>query len=41
MKNYITTPIYYVNGEAQSGQDYATFIADTLARHSRRIGNES
>jgi len=41
MKNYITTPIYYVNGEAHIGHAYTTFIADTLARHSRLIGNET
>jgi methionyl-tRNA synthetase len=41
MKNYITTPIYYVNGEAHIGHAYTTFIADTLARQSRLIGNET
>ena len=41
MKHYITTPIYYVNGEAHIGHAYTTFIADTLARHSRLIGNET
>lgn len=41
MKNYITTPIYYVNGEAHIGHAYTTFIADTLARHSRLVGNET
>ena len=41
MKNYITTPIYYVNGEAHIGHAYTTFIADTLARNSRLIGNET
>ncbi|HEX5670069.1 MAG TPA: methionine--tRNA ligase [Sulfuricurvum sp.] len=41
MKNYITTPIYYVNGEAHIGHAYTTFIADTLARHSRLKGNET
>lgn len=41
MKNYITTPIYYVNGEAHIGHAYTTFIADTLARHSRLLGNET
>ena len=38
MKNYITTPIYYVNGEAHIGHAYTTFIADTLVRHSRLMG---
>lgn len=41
MKNYITTPIYYVNGEAHIGHAYTTFIADTLARHSRLMGKET
>lgn len=41
MKNYITTPIYYVNGEAHIGHAYTTFIADTLARHSRLMGDET
>ncbi|MBN2871165.1 MAG: methionine--tRNA ligase [Campylobacterales bacterium] len=41
MKNYITTPIYYVNGEAHIGHAYTTFIADALARHSRLLGNET
>jgi len=41
MKNYITTPIYYVNGEAHIGHAYTTFIADTLARHGRLIGDET
>ncbi len=40
-KNYITTPIYYVNGEAHIGHAYTTFIADALARHSRLLGNET
>ncbi|MDD4884520.1 methionine--tRNA ligase [Sulfuricurvum sp.] len=41
MKNYITTPIYYVNGEAHIGHAYTTFIADTLARYSRLAGYET
>jgi len=40
-KNYITTPIYYVNGEAHIGHAYTTFIADAVARHSRLKGNET
>ncbi|MDX9813088.1 MAG: methionine--tRNA ligase [Sulfurimonas sp.] len=35
MKRYITTPIYYVNGEAHIGHAYTTFMADTLARYER------
>jgi methionyl-tRNA synthetase len=41
MKNYITTPIYYVNGEAHIGHAYTTFIADTLARSARLVGDET
>ena len=41
MKNYVTTPIYYVNGEAHIGHAYTTFIADTLARRSRLMGQET
>jgi methionyl-tRNA synthetase len=40
-KNYITTPIYYVNGEAHIGHAYTTFIADSVARHSRLKGNDT
>ena len=41
MSNYITTPIYYVNGEAHIGHAYTTFIADMLARYSRLKGEET
>ncbi len=41
MSYYITTPIYYVNGEAHIGHAYTTFIADTLARYNRLIGNDT
>jgi methionyl-tRNA synthetase len=41
MSYYITTPIYYVNGEAHIGHAYTTFIADTLARYNRLIGNKT
>jgi len=37
---YITTPIYYVNGEAHIGHAYTTFIADTMARYERLKGNK-
>ncbi len=40
MTNYITTPIYYVNGEAHIGHAYTTFIADTLARYRRLKGDD-
>lgn len=41
MNKYITTPIYYVNGEAHIGHAYTTFIADTVARYERLKGNET
>ena len=41
MNKYITTPIYYVNGEAHIGHAYTTFIADTTARYERLKGNET
>lgn len=41
MSKYITTPIYYVNGEAHIGHAYTTFIADTMARYERLQGNET
>ncbi len=40
-KIFITTPIYYVNGDAHIGHAYTTIIADTLARHSRLIGEDT
>ena len=41
MSNYITTPIYYVNGEAHIGHAYTTFIADALARYGRLKGERT
>jgi len=41
LSKYITTPIYYVNGEAHIGHAYTTFIADTTARYERLKGNET
>ena len=41
MNKYITTPIYYVNGEAHIGHAYTTFIADTMARYERLKGNDT
>ena len=41
MSKYITTPIYYVNGEAHIGHAYTTFIADTVARYERLKGNKT
>ena len=40
MSYYVTTPIYYVNGEAHIGHAYTTFIADALARYKRLIGDD-
>jgi methionyl-tRNA synthetase len=40
-KSYITTPIYYVNDVAHIGHAYTTIIADTLARYSRLIGEDT
>ncbi|MBI4919593.1 methionine--tRNA ligase [archaeon] len=44
MKNkktfYITTPIYYVNGDPHLGSAYTTIIADVLARWNRLQGNK-
>ncbi len=41
MSKYITTPIYYVNGEAHIGHAYTTFMADTMARYERLKGNDT
>lgn len=41
LKKYVTTPIYYVNGEAHIGHAYTTFIADAMARYERLKGNET
>ena len=35
---YITTPIYYPNGEPHLGHIYSTLAADTLARYHRLAG---
>ena len=37
---YVTTPIYYVNGEPHAGHAYTTIVADTLARYHRLKGND-
>jgi len=41
LSKYITTPIYYVNGEPHIGHAYTTFIADTIARYERLKGEET
>jgi methionyl-tRNA synthetase len=38
---YITTPIYYANGEPHVGNTYTTSYADTLARYHRSAGEET
>jgi len=42
MKNkfYITTPIYYVNGQPHIGHTYTTVAADVLARYHRLQGDQ-
>ena len=37
---YVTTPIYYVNGEPHAGHAYTTIVADALARYHRLKGHE-
>lgn len=39
-RRYLTTPIYYANGEPHIGHAYTTFLADTLARYDRQSGRE-
>ena len=41
MSKYITTPIYYVNGEAHIGHAYTTFIADSVTRYERLKGEDT
>ena len=38
---YITTPLYYVNGEAHLGHAYTTILADVLARYHRMFGEKN
>ena len=35
---YITTPIYYLNGDAHIGHTYTTVAADTMARYKKAQG---
>ena len=39
-KYYITTPLYYVNGEPHIGHAYTTILADVLARYQRFFGRD-
>lgn len=36
---FVTTPIYYLNGEPHLGHYYATTIADVMARYHRQFGS--
>ena len=38
---YVTTPIYYVNGEPHLGHAYTTIAADVATRHARRCGADA
>src|SRR6185295_798516 len=38
---YLTTPIYYPNGEPHLGHVYTTLCADTLARYHRLCGDDT
>ncbi|MBB6097919.1 methionyl-tRNA synthetase [Deinobacterium chartae] len=38
---YVTTPIYYVNGQPHMGHAYATTVADALTRYHRLAGVDS
>ena len=40
MAYYVTTPIYYVNGDPHLGHAYSTMAADVLARHMRQRGED-
>ncbi|MDP9190064.1 MAG: methionine--tRNA ligase [Actinomycetota bacterium] len=40
MSFFVTTPIYYVNGEPHLGHAYSTIAADILARHHRQRGDD-
>ena len=38
---YITTPIYYINGDPHLGHAYTTILADVLARYARLRGRDA
>ncbi len=40
MSFYVTTPIYYGNGDPHLGHAYSTMAADILARHMRQRGED-
>lgn len=35
---YVTTPIYYVNGDPHVGTAYTTIAADVMARYQKLAG---
>lgn len=37
---FITTPIYYVNGEPHLGHAYTSVVADVIARYNRHVGKQ-
>ena len=37
---YVTTPIFYGNGDPHLGHAYSTMAADILARHMRQRGED-
>ncbi|HEY1074779.1 MAG TPA: methionine--tRNA ligase [Patescibacteria group bacterium] len=39
--SYITTPIYYVNGDPHIGSAYTTLVADVFARYSKYKGEDT
>jgi methionyl-tRNA synthetase len=38
---YVTTPIYYVNGDPHVGSAYTTIAADVMARYKRTMGYDA
>jgi methionyl-tRNA synthetase len=38
---YVTTPIYYVNGDPHVGSAYTTIAADVIARYKRTMGYDA
>jgi len=38
---FLTTPIYYANGDPHIGHTYATCVADALARYHRLLGDRT
>ncbi|SQC98900.1 Methionine--tRNA ligase [Fusobacterium necrophorum subsp. necrophorum] len=37
---YVTTPIYYVNGDPHVGTAYTTIAADVMARYQKLAGKQ-